>query len=308
MATRKCKDCGQQVSKRAKQCPHCGAPAKKKSGCLGVVALFFVMVLIIGVISAALDDSSSPAPPAPAAPAPAPEQPQAESQPPPVSSAEANTDTEVHASQPLAPVSATTDWKARHAELKARYLPDFKPPAVGSPISLTFKVGSPQEGVLKSLTDSEVQIERDGTTIGFSLSQLSTKSRVRCFASDYASYKAYREVKQEKDAFAAKESAREAALEAKRAAERAAERTKRIESCFSSWNGSHIRLVRLIKEAMHDPKSFKHVETRYGDRGDHLLVHMSYRGKNAFGALVLNSVTAKCDLDGNVIEIVAQEP
>jgi len=41
MATRKCKDCGNQVSTRAKQCPNCGAPVKKKTGCLGVIGLPF---------------------------------------------------------------------------------------------------------------------------------------------------------------------------------------------------------------------------------------------------------------------------
>jgi hypothetical protein len=42
----------------------------------------------------------------------------------------------------------------------------------------------------------------------------------------------------------------------------------------------------------------------YWDREDHLLVSATFRGKNAFGGLVKNSVTAKVNLDGVVLEIV----
>ena len=59
---------------------------------------------------------------------------------------------------------------------------------------------------------------------------------------------------------------------------------------------------------MNDPKSFEHVETTYGDRGDYLVVKTTFRGKNAFGGVVLNWITAKCDLDGDVIEVTGQGP
>jgi hypothetical protein len=85
-------------------------------------------------------------------------------------------------------------------------------------------------------------------------------------------------------------------------------RLERIERGFSAWNGSHIALTRLVKDSMNDPKSFEHVETRYGDRGDYLIVNMQFRGKNAFGGTVLNYVKAKCSLDGQVLEIIEQGP
>ena len=50
------------------------------------------------------------------------------------------------------------------------------------------------------------------------------------------------------------------------------------------------------------------VETTFWDKGDHLIVVTKFRGKNAFGGVVLNSVTAKCDLDGNVLSIVEHGP
>jgi len=105
---------------------------------------------------------------------------------------------------------------------------------------------------------------------------------------------------------------RELAEEARRKVEEplrlAAERKKRIESGFSYWNGSHRGLTKLIKKTMNDPKSYKHVETTYGDKGDHLIVKTTFRGKNAFGGVVANWVMAKTDLDGNVIEVIAQGP
>lgn len=81
-----------------------------------------------------------------------------------------------------------------------------------------------------------------------------------------------------------------------------------LESGFSFWDGSHIELTRLIKKAMNDPGSYEHVDTTYIDRGDYLVVTTTFRGRNGFGALVLNSVTAHARLDGSIIEVVKQSP
>ncbi len=87
---------------------------------------------------------------------------------------------------------------------------------------------------------------------------------------------------------------------------RAAENKEKIEEQFSAWDGSHINLTRVIKESMNDPKSYKHVETVYWDMGDHLVVRTTFRGTNAFGGVVKNTVKAKVSLDGNVLEIMEQ--
>lgn len=219
MTTRKCKDCGNQVSKRAKQCPQCGAHVKKKKGYLGVVGLRFLVAVVIGIISSALDDgSSSP----PAQPAAAPETKQGPTPPPsapakPVAKPQREPKPEPETPPPAEP--AVPDWRARQAELKAQYLPEFKPPKVGSQISLTLKGGATQQGVVKSLTDSEIQIEHGAAMLGFAQSQLSTASRIRCFASDYATHKAFEHTKVEKDAFEVRERARKAEIEAKYKAE-----------------------------------------------------------------------------------------
>jgi hypothetical protein len=80
-------------------------------------------------------------------------------------------------------------------------------------------------------------------------------------------------------------------------------RIQMINSQFSSWNGSHKNLVKHVKDHMNDPRSFKHVETGYSDKGEYILVSMKFRGKNAFGGVITNVINAKVDLDGEILEI-----
>ena len=79
------------------------------------------------------------------------------------------------------------------------------------------------------------------------------------------------------------------------------EHDKRIvefeEKCLSSWDGSHRELVKYVKKNMHNPKSFEHVETRYGITGNNAGLVMIYRGTNSFGATVTNSIKAKVSLE-----------
>jgi tetratricopeptide (TPR) repeat protein len=87
-------------------------------------------------------------------------------------------------------------------------------------------------------------------------------------------------------------------------------KTKRqgqIDSQFSSWDGAHHNLTRLIKKSMNDPKSFEHIETLYWDMGDHLVVLEKFRGKNAFGGYVRNYVKAKVSYEGEILEIIEQD-
>lgn len=78
----------------------------------------------------------------------------------------------------------------------------------------------------------------------------------------------------------------------------------KINNQFSSWNGSHKNLTRFIKKQMNDPSSYEHVETVYWDKGNYLIVKTTFRGKNAYGGIVLNSINAKTSLDGEVLEII----
>jgi hypothetical protein len=81
----------------------------------------------------------------------------------------------------------------------------------------------------------------------------------------------------------------------------------KIDAQFSTWNGSHINLTKLIKQNMNDPSSYEHISTDYWDMNDHLVVLTKYRGNNAFGGKVAGYVKAKVDLNGNVIEIMENQ-
>jgi len=81
-------------------------------------------------------------------------------------------------------------------------------------------------------------------------------------------------------------------------------RAEKIKDQFSPWDGSHVNLTKAIKKAMNDPKSYEHVETTHQDMGDYILVVTQFRGTNAFGGKVLNEVTAKVDINGNIIEVL----
>ena len=76
------------------------------------------------------------------------------------------------------------------------------------------------------------------------------------------------------------------------------QRAKDIASQFSGWNGAHRGLEKTVKASLKDPGSYEHIETRYGDKGDHLNVLMKYRAKNGFGGYVVNSLVATCSLAG----------
>jgi hypothetical protein len=65
-------------------------------------------------------------------------------------------------------------------------------------------------------------------------------------------------------------------------------------------NGSHINLVKIVKSAMHNPRSFEHVHTSYREQDGKIYVYMTYRGTNAFGAIVTNKVSAISDYKGNI--------
>lgn len=79
---------------------------------------------------------------------------------------------------------------------------------------------------------------------------------------------------------------------------------KDIDRQFSSWDGSHMKLVKAVKNAMNDPNSYEHVQTSYIREGKVLFVKMDYRGKNGFGALVKTSVLGQVDANtGDVITV-----
>jgi len=79
-----------------------------------------------------------------------------------------------------------------------------------------------------------------------------------------------------------------------------------VKAQFSTWDGSNTDPVDLVKKNLNDDTSFSHVDTNYTDKGTYLIIKMTYRAKNAFGALILQNVTAKADYKTNTISIISQ--
>ena len=80
-------------------------------------------------------------------------------------------------------------------------------------------------------------------------------------------------------------------------------RTEKIERAFSPFSGAHRELQSTIKNSLKDPDSYEHINTGYVDKGDYLIVTTTYRAKNSFGGMVVETVKAKSDLKGKVILI-----
>lgn len=102
------------------------------------------------------------------------------------------------------------------------------------------------------------------------------------------------------------EAARAAEAERERQATEDAAREERIKRQFSGWDGSHRNLEKLIKTALNDPDSYDHVETNVWDNKRSIRIKTKYRANNAFGAKVLNCVTADYSIDGELIKIVEE--
>ena len=81
-------------------------------------------------------------------------------------------------------------------------------------------------------------------------------------------------------------------------------RAEIIEKQFSPWDGSHPALSRLVEKNMRNPDSYEHIETRFRDEGNSLFVIMKYRGQNGFGGMSVETISARVDFDGNVIEVI----
>lgn len=80
-------------------------------------------------------------------------------------------------------------------------------------------------------------------------------------------------------------------------------RAEKVKDLFSPWDGSSFALVQATKNAMNDPKSFEHVETTHVVRNDGKIeVFMRFRGKNAFGGVVLQTVVGVINIDTGELE------
>ena len=59
VALKKCKECDNEVSSKAKTCPHCGSPIKKNIGCLGAIGVIFLILIGSSFIAIMMSDTSN---------------------------------------------------------------------------------------------------------------------------------------------------------------------------------------------------------------------------------------------------------
>ncbi|EGO6390947.1 zinc ribbon domain-containing protein [Salmonella enterica] len=79
---------------------------------------------------------------------------------------------------------------------------------------------------------------------------------------------------------------------------------------FSGWDGDYKPLEAAIKDSMNDDSSYEHVNTGYNlvlykVKSPYAVVRTTFKGTNAYGAVVKNTVSAKVDIKtGQIIEIL----
>jgi hypothetical protein len=77
-----------------------------------------------------------------------------------------------------------------------------------------------------------------------------------------------------------------------------------VKKQFSTWDGSHYQLEKMIKNSMNDPDSYEHIATAYKIENETVTVFTDFRGNNAFGGKIKNSVAAQFTLDGQFIKMM----
>lgn len=78
---------------------------------------------------------------------------------------------------------------------------------------------------------------------------------------------------------------------------------EKIKKQFSSWDGSHIKLTRLIKQNLKDPDSYEFIDGTFQEVGDNLILNQTYRAKNSFGGYNVETVEALASIEsGDIIQ------
>lgn len=83
-------------------------------------------------------------------------------------------------------------------------------------------------------------------------------------------------------------------------------RRERIEQQFSGWDGSHHAVEQAIKARMNNPRSYVHERTTWVDRGigHGITAHTTFRGTNAFNAVVRTVAVVELDESGDVTSVM----
>ncbi|MFK5895068.1 MAG: zinc ribbon domain-containing protein [Pseudomonadota bacterium] len=276
MAMTKCDECGVDVSTKAESCPKCGAPISPKKNVVvktkkktSVVTWLVTILIAIGVISSIASESKE----------------------------------EKRIKQDRQNVAKITKIHKENAkyfethskEVLASIEKEMKASNFGNASAITGKYLLTKDSKILSFHK-----EARTNTVLKRLKGIPEKD----FGVNQALYAELVELNPNSSKYKNKLISYTKKLNAKNAKDKAvADRKTLIEKSFSSWDGSHRGLESTIKASMNDPGSYEHVETRYGDKGSYLFLQTTFRGKNKFGGVVKQTISAKASLEGKILQI-----
>lgn len=67
-----------------------------------------------------------------------------------------------------------------------------------------------------------------------------------------------------------------------------------VDNYFNPFSGAHYQSNNLIKDALNDPASFDHAETRYRVDGEKLVIIVRFRARNSYGGVVTHLAKTEC--------------
>jgi len=79
---------------------------------------------------------------------------------------------------------------------------------------------------------------------------------------------------------------------------------KWVEEQFTQYDGGRAKLIKMVKDNLNDPDSFKYVSNTRSFDGKDLIIIMTYRTKNMFGGVVAESVRGKVSYKDNGVAII----
>jgi len=276
----KCKDCGHEISKQAKSCPQCGAPQKRKTSGCAWIALVLLGLFLYALIKGG--GASSRVTPPPATPKPT----------------AAPAATPMPTATPAA--TPTPDLRNGRTEEERRAIFQAVVEAEDKGMHQAEKE-FPFIVLSKENTDQYREQEMQQTEKRMArMNELNEQYRQEALAQHGVGEGELNAI--EAEAFEKDWLAQITPAQATPEPTPDRNHAEAVTAQFSSWDGTHRNLVKYVKEHMNDPKSFEHVETKYVDKGELLIIQMQFRGKNKFNATVLNTIYAEADMEGTILK------
>lgn len=280
-ALKPCNACGKMIAKNAKSCPNCGAKNKKNSSCMTVFLVFFVFCIVLAAIFSKRDQS--------------------------ISKSQASTSEEdrKHSKEI---VKERLAYLRHVPELKGIQFNDY------NEICILLRTNNLPEdyGIIcnaAALNASEAlmnaKIRDNECTIYLLPSDASPGDKDKALYKAVAKRGVVQEGEDTQNGIRLKLSKMTPQEREKYVQEQKAQiKAGAFEDKYvSRWDGSVKPVVQYVKNSMNDPKSFEHVNTQWGivsGTTDRYWVNMTFRGTNAFGATVTNTIKVEVDSNGNV--------